>query len=216
MQKRIYVDKPLIPKRMTTLEITQAFYDGALKKLSLVGSSSSDVSVLEPRQDSAGAGTSASTSTQPQFSQAPVEQKDVEMQDATDKQEGAKSPKDVEMEEVENRETEKTSSPSESPAAAATTDKDSKDDDEDVGVLGSQSSGKAVDEGSTDNFEYSLWTFGDMRLLIRNRLHGYLNNTVSINTVHVCFVLILFDRHWHLNVTLTSFDFFFSLIIDPA
>lgn len=211
MQKRVYVDKPLIPKRMTTLEITQAFYDGALKKLSLVGSSSTDVSVLDPRQDNtAGAGTSASTSMQPQSSQAPVvEQKDVEMQDATDKQERAKSPKDVEMEEVENKETEKTSSPSESPAAAATTDKDSKDDDEDVGVLGSQSSGKAADEGSTDNFEYSLWTFGDMRLLIRNRLHGYLNNTVSINTVHVCFVLALFDRHWHLNETLTSFDFSF-------
>ncbi|KAG0075541.1 hypothetical protein BGZ90_009772, partial [Linnemannia elongata] len=127
MQKRIYVDKPLIPKRMTTLEITQAFYDGALKKLSLVGSSSSDVSVLEPQQDNtAGAGTSASTSTQPQSSQAPVvEQKDVEMQDA-DKVEGAKSPKDVEMEEAE-----KTSSPSESLAATATTDKDGKDDDED-------------------------------------------------------------------------------------
>lgn len=211
MQKRVYVDKPLIPKRMTTLEITQAFYDGALKKLSLVGSSSSDVSVLEPQQDNtAGAGTSASTSTQPQSSQAPVvEQKDVEMQDVTDKAEGSKSPKDVEMEEAENKEAEKTSSPSESLAATATTDKDGKDDDEDVGVLGSRSSGKAAEEGSTDNFEYSLWTFGNMRLLIRNRLHGYLNNTVSIDTIHVRFVLVLFDLPWHLNETLTFVAFSF-------
>ncbi|KAG9061357.1 hypothetical protein KI688_007335 [Linnemannia hyalina] len=191
MQKRIYVDKPLIPKRMTTLEITQAFYDGALKKLSLVGSSSSDVSVLEPQQDnSAGAGTSASISTQPQPNQAPVvEQRDIEMQDVTDKQEGVTSPKDVEMEEAENKEAEKTNSPSETPAAAAATDKDSKGEDEDVGVLGSQFSGKAADEGSTDNFEYSLWTFGDKRLLIRNRLHGYINNTIPHRQVVIKSIL---------------------------
>lgn len=189
MQKRIYVDKPLIPKRMTTLEITQAFYDGALKKLSLIGSSSSDVNVLDPRQDNAGAGSSASTATRPQSSQAPVsEQKDVEMQDATDKQElqeGAKSPKDVEMEDSEKKVVEKGNLPTET-SEKKINGQGRKDNNEDVGVLGSQPAYRAADEGSNDNFEYSLWTFGDMRLLIRNRLHGYLNNTVSINMIRTC------------------------------
>jgi hypothetical protein len=189
MQKRIYVDKPLIPKRMTTLEITQAFYDGALKKLSLIGSSSSDVNVLDPRQDNAGAGFPAPTDTRPHSSHATVSgPNDVEMQDATDEKEiheGAKSPKDVEMEDSENRGVDK-ANPSTEPSEKKINVKSSKDNDEDTGVLGSQPAGKAVDEGSTDNFEYSLWTFGDMRLLIRNRLHGYLNNTVSNNMIRTC------------------------------
>ncbi|KAF9131994.1 hypothetical protein BGW39_000997 [Mortierella sp. 14UC] len=197
-QKRIYVDKPLIPKRMTTLEITQAFYDGALKKLSLIGSSSSDVSILEPRQDEAGAGTLAST-TQPQSNQnatskAPdSEPKDVEMQDVTDKQDGVKSLQDVEMKDSEDKEAEKgdrLTEPSKDPVAAKITNTDTKEgDDEDDGVLGSKSVGKAADDGSTDNFEYSLWTFGDMRLLIRNRLHGYLTNTIPHRQVVIKSIL---------------------------
>ncbi|KAF9088144.1 Little elongation complex subunit 2 [Mortierella sp. GBA35] len=188
MQKRIYVDKPLIPKRMTTLEVTQAFYDGALKKLSLIGSSSSDVSILEPRQDVAGAGPLASIA-QPPSSQDKAstptiktdsEAKDVEMQDATDKQVEVKSPQNVDMTEAKDEESRKGDQPESAPteeAAATSTDGTNTGNDEDEGVLGSQSAQQAGDEGSNDNFEYSLWTFGDLKLLIRNRLHGYLNNT---------------------------------------
>ncbi|KAG0273678.1 hypothetical protein BGZ95_010514 [Linnemannia exigua] len=193
-RKRIYVDKPLIPKRMTTLEITQAFYDGALKKLSLIGSSSSDVSVLEPRQDDAGAGTSAST-TQPQPNQdakskAPdSESKDVEMQDAADQQGRAKSPQDVEMKDSEDKDAAEGDQPTSTDQDTPTTTINFKEVDEDDGVLGSQSGEKAADDGSTDNFEYSLWTFGDMRLLIRSRLHGYLTNTIPHRQVVIKSIL---------------------------
>ncbi|KAG0379179.1 hypothetical protein BGX24_001415 [Mortierella sp. AD032] len=195
-QKRIYVDKPLIPKRMTTLEITQAFYDGALKKLSLIGSSSSDVSVLEPRQDDAGAGTSASTA-QLQPNQDAIsktldsESKDVEMQDATDKQGGAKPPQDVEMKDSEDKDAAEDDQPTfKDQDTATTTIINFKENDvEDVGIFGKNIAEKAVDDGSTDNFEYSLWTFGEMRLLIRSRLHGYLTNTTPHRQVVIKSIL---------------------------
>ncbi|KAF9921938.1 hypothetical protein FBU30_007999 [Linnemannia zychae] len=203
MQKRIYVDKPLIPKRMTTLEITQMFYDGVLKKLSLVGSSSSDVAILEPGKDIADAGSSApTTQLQPTLedSSIAIEDKDIEMQSVDNEQENIKSPKDIEMERSKSKDTEKSKSKdTEDDMQSLSKDKDmttiSKDEDkneeeaEDEGILGSQSAGKIVENGEADNFEYSLWTFGDIRLLIRNRLHGYLNNTIPHRQVVIKSIL---------------------------
>ncbi|KAF9351768.1 hypothetical protein BGX26_010262 [Mortierella sp. AD094] len=162
MQKRIYVDKPLLRKKMSAMEMSQSFYDGVLKKLSLVGSSSVDANILAssplevgsepldpPTKESSNSGDATTSSSPPKESS---EQAGAELVDKT-------------PEAAVSKETEPESS----------TEKITEEDEEE-GILGSRSVLIASNE-CNDGFEYSLWTFGKTRILIRSRIHGYLNNS---------------------------------------
>ncbi|KAG0020956.1 hypothetical protein BGZ82_011465 [Podila clonocystis] len=185
--KRIYIDKPLIQKRMTAMEMTQMFYDGALKKLALDGQPSKDVGILTSVVT-----PPTSTITAPNDSTRPKE-------DSTPKENAI--PKDNSTPEVNDRK-ETTSEgntinedPSQEPGVATSeqgktlADKDKVSDGANTASVAGDASangqgsdaadvigflGSSAGENSIDNFEYSLWTFGDMRLLVRDRLHGFL------------------------------------------
>jgi len=124
---------------MTALELTQMFYDGVVKRLSLNGSSSTDANA---------------TLTESQKLEAMAPEKA-----ASSSQGDVKS-------------SEPTIEESSGTQAQTPTGKDDNKDDE--GVLGS------LDGCMNDGFEYSLWTFGETRILVRSRLHGYLSNDVSL------------------------------------
>ncbi|KAG0358482.1 chitin deacetylase [Podila minutissima] len=196
--KRIYIDKPLIQKRMTAMEMTQMFYDGALKKLALDGQPPKDVGILK------------SVVTPPTSASAPKEnatpKEDItSKEDTTPKEDGTpkqnaipkanSTPEKNDPKENTSEGNTMSEDPSQEPGVStseqeetlADKDKDSdgaitanvagdanatghgSDADDKVGFLGS-----SAGENSIDNFEYSLWTFGDLRLLIRDRLHGFL------------------------------------------
>ncbi|KAF9318466.1 chitin deacetylase [Podila horticola] len=197
--KRIYIDKPLIQKKMTAMEMTQMFYDGALKKLALDGQPPKDVGIL------------TSVATPPSLASVAPKENTTPKEDITPKEdttpkedsipkENAISKQNYTLDENDSKEitsadNTKSEDPSQEPAvvtseqgeALADKDKDSEcantanvagdasatghgsDADDEVGFLGS-----SADDNSIDNFEYSLWTFGDIRLLIRDRLHGFL------------------------------------------
>ncbi|KAF9190522.1 Elongator subunit elp4 [Haplosporangium sp. Z 11] len=289
MQKRIYVDKPLIPKRMTPLELTQMFYDGVLKKQAVIGSLSTDVSILsqtqhetstkvptpargkqsggdgvvtstvqssrqhkEPRGVGEGEGNIKSSpeekaTTKKNGNNAPSTEDekpnvledinknvandsttadtDAKLQDeasvsttegtttvknetrqSNTEQETSTLPKaglqdetnKASIEDVVVVEAKNDSDEADPAKEMATTneglslsiddkslfgDDSDSDGDSNEGHLGSESTQPLEDECFNDNFEYSLWTFGEMRLLIRNRLHGYLNNTTPCRQV---------------------------------
>ncbi|CAO3569827.1 unnamed protein product [Mortierella alpina] len=194
--KRIYVDKPLVPKRISELELTQAFYDGALKRLAVVGSAPTDVSVLSagPTQAEAESSTSTATSVEHgpggggEGAEAP-EEMSLDSMNATESQvqtscngmQISTTAMDVDMdgqlsgsdditadlkaEEQQHVETIK--------SQGGTLDAA---DQQEASFSETQSS--EGDEAVNDSMEYSLWTFGTMRLLIRGRVHGFLNHTV--------------------------------------
>ncbi|KAF9427858.1 hypothetical protein BGZ76_002152 [Entomortierella beljakovae] len=142
MQKRIYIDKPLIRKRMSVVEMTQKFYDCALKKLSLVGSSSTDANILT---------LSAQEARSKALDQVPKDPSDQIDSESMDKK-----------------------------ADVTSTSNDQIGGEEEEGILGSKSAGSGE---SNDGFEYTLWTFGETRILIRSRIHGYLNHTEPFRQV---------------------------------
>ncbi|ORZ16642.1 hypothetical protein BCR41DRAFT_352881 [Lobosporangium transversale] len=197
MQKRVYVDKPLIRKRMSALEMTQAFYNGALKKLSLIATSSTDAAILssplkehitlpsstsseQDRSENAGkialehgptVPLDHSESTPPISSQQadkgslknPANAGDAEQNHS--KMMTGREDKDENKDKDEDK------------------DMNMDIDDEEEGVLGSQAGAVSSDEYANDGFDYSLWTFGDTRILIRSRIHGYLDNTAPCRQV---------------------------------
>jgi len=151
MKKRVYVDKPLMPKRMTKLAATQQFYDGACKKLAIIGLSSTDVSVFSPSAQRPSSSASNAEAVEPQ--KPPVI--------AIDSAESSKSA------------TKSETDPPATESIPASTDKQESEE----GTLGSHTETSGAP--SCHNLEYSLWTFGEHTILVRNRLHGYLNNTVG-------------------------------------
>lgn len=186
------------------MEMTQMFYDGALKKLALDGQPPKDVGILK------------SVVTPPTSASAPKEnatpKEDItSKEDTTPKEDGTpkqnaipkanSTPEKNDPKENTSEGNTMSEDPSQEPGVStseqeetlADKDKDSdgaitanvagdanatghgSDADDKVGFLGS-----SAGENSIDNFEYSLWTFGDLRLLIRDRLHGFLADQVSI------------------------------------
>ncbi|KAG0084456.1 hypothetical protein BGZ93_009830 [Podila epicladia] len=196
--KRIYIDKPLIQKRMTAMEMTQMFYDGALKKLALDGQPPKDVGIL------------TSVVTPPTSASAPKENP-TPKENTTPKEDGTpmentipkenSNPKENDPKETTSEgNTMSSEDPSPEPGVAtlerektlADKDKDS-DGANTANVAGDASAtghgsddgflGSSAGENSIDNFEYSLWTFGDLRLLIRDRLHGFLADQTLMRQV---------------------------------
>ncbi|KAF9113392.1 hypothetical protein BGX27_001668 [Mortierella sp. AM989] len=172
MQKRIYVDKPLIRKKMSAMEMTQSFYDGVLKKLSLVGFSSTDTNVL-------------TLSPQDSISE-PIYVPPKDPSDGGSAFESLGSLKETnDMVNIESvgktlnavlNEEELTSSEKEKASGTQNIN------EEEEGILGSRST-LQVSEERNDGFEYSLWTFGETRILIRSRIHGYLDQSEPFRQV---------------------------------
>ncbi|KAG0004202.1 hypothetical protein BGZ80_009199 [Entomortierella chlamydospora] len=162
MQKRVYVDKPLLRKKMSRMEIMQSFYDGVLKKLSLVGSSSVDANVL--------ASSSLDVGSEPL--DPPTKESNNSRGDPTPSSPPKESSEQVDTGLVDT---------SLEPAASKESEPESSvekinEEEEEEGILGSRSILTTSNERN-DGFEYSLWTFGETRILIRSRIHGYLNNS---------------------------------------
>ncbi|KAI8600423.1 hypothetical protein EDD21DRAFT_377288, partial [Dissophora ornata] len=211
MQKRIYMDKPLICKRMSALEMTQKFYDGALKKLSLIGSQSTDVGILSSEPAQAIKKAPAPTSKEQGKVEAVenavescTDSEDIEMterdsseskddavtdtsqvkpQDAKTVEQGNKIKDDgmvesesqgVVMAEQESSASKETILNSSEKLAASV---GNIADDGEEGILGSLSRPSEGDECINDGFEYTLWSFGETRILIRSRPHGYITNS---------------------------------------
>ncbi|KAG0051694.1 hypothetical protein BGZ83_003440 [Gryganskiella cystojenkinii] len=159
MQKRVYIDKPLIAKRITKLGVTQLFYDGVCKKLSLIGSSSTDVHILSESAPKAEGSNATSSKSEPA---KPLSSSDT----ATDTARSMGS-------------TVESAPASDAPLAmlkelTKTNDAASSNDNEE-GTLGSHL--ESAGAPSCHSLEYSLWTFGELRILIRNRIQGYISNT---------------------------------------
>ncbi|KAF9375358.1 hypothetical protein CPC16_000771 [Podila verticillata] len=183
--KRIYVDKPLIQKRMTAMDMTQMFYDGALKKLALDGQPPKDIRILTSVE--------SPTSTSTAFKENADPREDTTSKEDTTPKEnvvptGNSTPENAPKESTSagDIKSEETVSTSEQGEMLGDKGKDL-DGANIANVAGDASAtghvsvveeagflGTSADENSNDNFEYSLWTFGDMRLLIRDRLHGFL------------------------------------------
>ena len=140
---------------MTKLGVTQLFYDGACKKLSLVGSSSADVHILSQSPPKAEQSSNATPS----------------LQDAAKSQ----GPLDALKDTAETNNTAETaptsnSDPSILKEEATVTNMDANDKtDNEEGTLGSSSENTGAP--SCHALEYSLWTFGELKILIRNRIH---------------------------------------------
>ncbi|KAF9979114.1 hypothetical protein BGZ73_006351 [Actinomortierella ambigua] len=122
-KKRIYVDKPLIPKRVTELDMTQSFYNGVLKYLALCPSKAQDTDKGLPVVD----------------------------QEKNDDQD---SKMDLDL-----------------PDEEAAVDLP----DEEAAVDSSMPPQKS-DTVKTGGHEYTLWMLGDIRMIIRSRLHGFVAN----------------------------------------
>ncbi|KAF9945044.1 hypothetical protein BGZ70_004095 [Mortierella alpina] len=206
--KRIYVDKPLVPKRISELELTQAFYDGVLKRLAVVGSATTDVSVLSVRPTQAEAESSTLTTTSveqglggggeegegrgtdapEEMSLGSMDTTESEVQASCNNVQDSTAAMDVDM----------GGQLSGSPGTALDLRTEEQQQDETIihpkdeiesqdGTLDAADQQEAPfsetkslegDDAVNDSMEYSLWTFGTMRLLIRGRVHGYLNHTV--------------------------------------
>ncbi|KAF9198471.1 hypothetical protein BGZ49_000703 [Haplosporangium sp. Z 27] len=183
LQKRIYVDKPLIRKKMSALEMTQSFYDCVIKKLSLVGTSSIDASSLastsqaassDPHKDSSKSEvTSSSLTKEPNIGDLPVTS-------STLPKESSEKPDTEPVDKVQ----EVISKGNE----ASHTTQHVNGVEEEEGILGSQSV-LPTSEECNGGLEYSLWTFGETRILIRSRIHGYLNNSEPYRQVVIRSIL---------------------------
>ncbi|KAF9401585.1 hypothetical protein BGZ94_005169 [Podila epigama] len=165
---------------MTAMEMTQMFYDGVVKRLALDGHHCKDVDILTPAEPQQTPADESSTSkTNSTLAEVEIKEDDIsQLAQSKDQEASARVKDSQEVEEEPSQEKEKTVSLDENLAKGASVAGDvsmvkqeSESQEVEDGFLGS--SGK---EKSADNFEYSLWTFGEMRLLIRNRLHGFLDD----------------------------------------
>jgi len=207
------MDKPLICKRMSALEMTQTFYDGALKKLSLIGSHSTDVGILSSEPAQATEKAPAPTAIEQgkveaveKAAESYTDSEDIEMteqdsseskddavadtsqaalQDAKTVEQGNKikddgmvesKSQDVVMAEQDSSASKETI-PNASEKSAASVGDIADNGEEDI--LESSSGSSEGDECINDGFEYTLWSFGETRILIRSRLHGYITNSVT-------------------------------------
>lgn len=175
------------------MEMTQMFYDGALKKLALDGQRPQDIRILTSIEPP----TSTSTTAKENAAQR---EDNTSKKDTTPKKNVVPTEISTPEEKVPEESTsagdiksEETVSTSEQGETLGDKDKDSNGANT-ANVAGDASAtghgfvveeagflGTSADENSNDNFEYSLWTFGDMRLLIRDRLHGFLVDQVSLS-----------------------------------
>lgn len=216
-KKVVIIDKPLLKKKLTLREKNEIYYKTAYEHLGLCLAPETSISLPLPVRAPPAAKDQPQQPQPPKPPPAPAQVDTKEGEEAEesggekaeeleiDEEEGGGE--DEEEEERERREKEKREAEQLEAERKAKLDEDRKNEERQreerekrrcqaLGKAGEEWMGRSFPSLADGNLIYHLWTFGDLRLLIRCKLHGYTKTPAGQKFVGTKVKLEYFGDQW--------------------